>query len=190
LKPKVDGVDMNGVEASEYLRELGVILPMAGTSSPRKMLNWILQDNDYEWSIIYKSSKENLNTTNFDRLQDNISILPKEEEDNLSFPEGKEIFILHKTKERNQTVVELAKKLALEKDKNLCCQACDFSFAKVYGEIGQGFIEAHHTKPLSELSSETETKVQDLVLVCSNCHRMLHRRRPWLNINDIQNLIS
>lgn len=28
------------------------------------------------------------------------------------------------------------------------CMACGFDFEKVYGEIGKGFIEVHHIKPL------------------------------------------
>jgi len=49
--------------------------------------------------------------------------------------------------------------------------------------LGRGFIQAHHTIPVSELRKESKTKVRDIALVCSNCHRMLHRRRPWLRID-------
>jgi predicted HNH restriction endonuclease len=37
---------------------------------------------------------------------------------------------------------------------------------------------------------ETElTLVEDIALVCSNCHRMLHRKRHWLSINQLRQLI-
>lgn len=58
------------------------------------------------------------------------------------------------------------------------CMICGFDFEEVYGELGKGFIEVHHIKPISEL--EGEVKVDpgtDLICVCSNCHRMLHRYR-------------
>jgi predicted HNH restriction endonuclease len=115
----------------------------------------------------------------------------KEEDDELAFPEGKEIYELHKSKERSNAVVDLAKKKAKERDPSLCCSVCDFSFSKEYGvELGENFIEAHHTKPLSEIIGEVETKVEDLALVCSNCHRMLHRRRPWLSISGLKSILN
>jgi predicted HNH restriction endonuclease len=114
------------------------------------------------------------------------NVFVAEEDDEISFPEGKEIYKLHKSKERNRELIRLAKEQHLQKDKKLCCQVCGFSFLDTYGEIGQGFIEAHHIFPISLLKEETETKIEDLALVCSNCHRMLHRRRPWLTIKDLK----
>ncbi len=52
------------------------------------------------------------------------------------------------------------------------------SISKQSMAIGSDFIEGHHTVPISELKGEVKTKVKDVALVCSNCHRMLHRRRP------------
>lgn len=58
-----------------------------------------------------------------------------------------------------------------------CC-ICGFDFEMVYGERGKGFIEVHHTKPLSEVEDEVVIDpATDLVPVCSNCHRMIHRRK-------------
>jgi hypothetical protein len=113
----------------------------------------------------------------------------KEEKDELSFPEGKEKFELHKLKERNRTLIKIAKQIQISKDPKLCCEICSFSFLEKYGQLGEGFIEAHHTFPISELTEETSTKIEDLIFVCSNCHRMLHRKRPWLTRADLKNLI-
>ena len=56
------------------------------------------------------------------------------------------------------------------------CAVCGFDFEKVYGERGKGFIEVHHTEPLGSLSEEKIINPQtDLVPVCSNCHRIIHR---------------
>jgi len=123
-------------------------------------------------------------------LENLQEIFVQEEEDELSFPEGKEIYRLHRTKERSKTVVELAKRRLLNLDKNLRCEICSFSFYERYGEIGQGFIEAHHIKPLSELTQETETQINDIALVCSNCHRILHRKRPWLTPLELREILG
>jgi 5-methylcytosine-specific restriction endonuclease McrA len=55
------------------------------------------------------------------------------------------------------------------------CQACGFRFEMVFGKLGAGFAEAHHLVPLARLRETVLTQLEDLVTVCSNCHRMLHR---------------
>jgi len=57
------------------------------------------------------------------------------------------------------------------------CQICGMTFEKVYGAIGQEFAEAHHRIPLSRLKGKVHTTINDLVTVCSNCHRMLHKMK-------------
>jgi len=56
---------------------------------------------------------------------------------------------------------------------------------KVYGELGRGFIEAHHTIAVSELYRGAKTKAKDIALLCPNCHRMVHRRRPWFDDGSV-----
>jgi 5-methylcytosine-specific restriction endonuclease McrA len=55
------------------------------------------------------------------------------------------------------------------------CQICGFAFGDMYGAIGKDFAEAHHLVPLGELNGKVVTNLKDLVTVCANCHRMLHR---------------
>jgi predicted RNA-binding protein with PUA-like domain len=58
------------------------------------------------------------------------------------------------------------------------CQVCGFDFEKAYGELGKGFIEVHHKKPLSQSGGEVKIDPkEDLVCLCSNCHRMIHRAK-------------
>ena len=72
-----------------------------------------------------------------------------------------------------------------------CC-ICGFDFELVYGERGRGFIEIHHTKPLSENEGEIVIDPKtDLVPVCSNCHRMIHRRKDdVLTVSEMIELAS
>jgi len=107
------------------------------------------------------------------------------------FPEGKVKERLHKQRERNTALIKLVKREVFAKSGKLECECCGFDFEKKYGDIGREFIEAHHTLPVSELHEDgEETKIEHIALVCSNCHRMLHRRRPWLNINELKKLIK
>lgn len=107
------------------------------------------------------------------------------------FPEGKIKEKLHKSRERNTRLVKQVKAEALAKYGNLECQCCGFDFLKTYGQIGSEFIEAHHTLPISELHvNGGTTKKEDIALVCSNCHKMLHRRRPWLTMSELRKLTN
>ena len=60
----------------------------------------------------------------------------------------------------------------------------------MYGLIGEDFIECHHTLPVSELTPDSKTRIEDIALLCANCHRMVHRRRPWLRIEDLRKLLQ
>jgi len=96
-------------------------------------------------------------------------------DDNEDAPEGRLLLRLHKTRERNQSLVREKKRRALNRFGCLMCEVCGFDFKRRYGSIGEGFMEAHHVVPLSQLRPRQRTRLSDIALVCSNCHRMLHR---------------
>lgn len=67
------------------------------------------------------------------------------------------------------------------------CYICGFDFEKVYGEIGKGFIEVHHVKPVSEIGQEYQVDpINDLRPLCSNCHSMIHRTTPVGNVEEMR----
>lgn len=71
------------------------------------------------------------------------------------------------------------------------CSVCGFSFFEEYGELGKGFVEVHHIVPLSMTRTARITdSVNDLVVVCSNCHSMLHRNNPVLLPSELSNIIN
>lgn len=98
--------------------------------------------------------------------------------DDDSYPEGAKKLKAHMETERNRKVVQLAKARRFEKTGKLECEACNFDFAKNYGESGAGFIEAHHRVPIASIAAPTHVRIEDFELVCSNCHSMLHRMQP------------
>lgn len=106
------------------------------------------------------------------------------------FPEGKIVERTHKYRERNSRVISLAKEKFKKENGRLFCQVCGFDFEKIYGNIGKDFIEGHHTIAVSEMSTEHKTKVEDIAMLCSNCHKMIHKKRPWLTMGDINKLVK
>jgi 5-methylcytosine-specific restriction enzyme A len=99
--------------------------------------------------------------------------------------EGRVITALHRRYERNSALVQAKKKKALATLGRLACETCGFDFRERYGDHGEGFIECHHTKPVHALKPGDKTKAGDLRLLCSNCHRMVHAKRPWLTMEEL-----
>jgi len=92
--------------------------------------------------------------------------------------EGSKQLRSHYRRERSSKLISLKKEQYHRINGFLACEVCGFSFEKTYPEsLGKGFIEAHHKVPLSEIDGVVRTTLDDLLLVCSNCHRMIHRSK-------------
>jgi predicted HNH restriction endonuclease len=95
----------------------------------------------------------------------------------LDFPsagEGGRRLIAHHAIERDHDLIERKKRAVQRKTGRLSCEVCNFDF-RIYENLGEGFCEVHHLRPLSEATSVAHTRLKDLVVVCANCHRMIHR---------------
>ncbi len=110
-------------------------------------------------------------------------------DDEEEFPEGRILTQLHMIRERNPSAVRRKKRQVLDRTSHLRCEACEFDFLDVYGELGRAFAECHHQVPISELHPDQSTRLTDLAIVCANCHRMLHRSRPLLAVEALRKLI-
>jgi HNH endonuclease len=108
----------------------------------------------------------------------------------VDFEEGALFTVVHVARERNQKLVTVAKATFIKKHGHLFCEGCGFDFEACYGERGSGFIEAHHTVPISQLTGATLTQVKDLRMLCSNCHRMVHVAAPWLTIAELTDTLA
>ena len=71
-------------------------------------------------------------------------------------------------------------------DSGYTCYVCGFNFEDYYGERGKGFIEIHHTKPLSSYDGEHQVQLEDLVALCSNCHSMIHYGGELLDVDELR----
>ncbi|RYZ22520.1 MAG: hypothetical protein EOO16_08845 [Chitinophagaceae bacterium] len=105
----------------------------------------------------------------------------------LGVTEGRLRLIKHLARERNMEIVKRKKEEALAAG-NLICEVCAFSFYDIYGAH---YIECHHLTPISE-GGVRETKLSDLALVCSNCHRMLHKRigGQFLSLSQLREVME
>jgi hypothetical protein len=105
-------------------------------------------------------------------------------------PEGRTFTAMHIYRERSRKLVEAKKHQVRKKTGQLVCEVCDFDFEQTYGERGAGFIECHHIRPVKSLGDGSRTSVDDLSLVCSNCHRMIHNKQPWATVSELQEIVE
>lgn len=91
---------------------------------------------------------------------------------------------------RNPNLVKAAKQKY-----GFICQACGFDYSLRYGKLGEGYIECHHEnvlseRPKSEWTEEVITNIQEVKILCANCHRMIHRKRPALKFDELVKILS
>ncbi len=80
----------------------------------------------------------------------------------------------------------------VKKAKGYTCEACGFNFMKIYGNLGKDFIEAHHKTPISSLEEGKIYRVdleKDFAVLCSNCHRMIHRLDDSSNVAELKRIL-
>lgn len=103
--------------------------------------------------------------------------------------EGKEKIRIHRHKERDKKLVKLAKKKFKLTYGKLFCECCGVDFEQMYSTLGVDFIEAHHRIPLAQVANEVKTSITDLAMLCSNCHRMVHRTQSC-SVQEVRGLIA
>ncbi len=67
------------------------------------------------------------------------------------------------------------------------CSVCEFDFEKRYGALGTGYIQVHHLTLISANKGIHQVDpITDLRPICANCHAMLHRTNPPLEIDVLR----
>ncbi len=90
--------------------------------------------------------------------------------------EGNPYVVTHILRERASGLVMAKKCQVIKEHGNLLCERCGMDPAAVYGEsVGDACIEVHHKLPLSAGNNIRKTRLKDLMCVCANCHRIIHR---------------
>lgn len=98
-------------------------------------------------------------------------------------------------KQRSQKLRETARAYYAGKMGGLRCTVCGFCFADHYPELGDGYIELHHEKPLYQYEEEDFEQflpkaIENLKPLCANCHRMIHRRKEPLTVAELTALLK
>ena len=115
-------------------------------------------------------------------------ISPVDEEQNSGY-EGRLLIRQHVTRERDRALRHRKINAVLASGGDLNCEVCGFHFGETYGDRGNGYIECHHIVPL-HVAGPRSTLLEDLALLCANCHRIAHVRPPWPTVAELRAMIK
>jgi len=99
-----------------------------------------------------------------------------------SAQENRKTLVTHLRRERSRKLVTAKKAAVLKSTGALACEACNFRFDDAYGDLGGNYCEVHHRKQLAGRNGANHASMADLAILCSNCHRMIHRTTPMLSV--------
>ena len=169
-------------------------LAMEGLFVSNERNNWSITDAGKEYLL--SLFQEILNCNSFSKIKEkailsateclltNATVITMNADE---FYEGSPLLVKHFIRERNRNLVDIAKRrFQTTHQGKLYCEICGFDFNATYGELGEGFIEAHHIKPISTMRDGDKTKVEDIVMLCSNCHSMIHRKTPCVTVEYLK----
>ena len=121
-----------------------------------------------------------------------VAILPvvdvggKFDRDVVGFPEGAQTRVHVNRYERDRR--NRASAIAIH---GTACKACGLNMSERYGPIAQDLVEVHHITPASQLGpGYVIDPVCDLVPLCPNCHAVVHRNDPPLDVDQVSSLLN
>ena len=96
--------------------------------------------------------------------------------DDREWAEGNPKLVTHLQRERSSGLASKKKAAFIDKHGQLHCEHCGLVPVKVYGaDVGDACIEVHHKLPLVDMLPGHNTQLEDLMCLCANCHRVIHR---------------
>jgi len=102
--------------------------------------------------------------------------------------EGRLLLRRHLVAERNRGLIDKKRAAVQREHGRLACEVCAFDFLAAYGDRGREFCEVHHRVPFSVQAGKRSTKLADLAILCSNCHRMMHRN-PSPTVAELREVV-
>lgn len=100
--------------------------------------------------------------------------------------ELRSLHVVHRRRERRLREEKIAATLRLSQGRLRCeVPGCGFDFLDVYGETGRGYAQVHHLDPLGARDTPQSTSLASLVVVCANCHAMIHRHGACRSLDGL-----
>jgi hypothetical protein len=72
----------------------------------------------------------------------------------------------------------------------LKCYCCEFDFEQYYGTVAKGMAIVHHLQLFADTNGKQRAvTVEDVRVVCANCHYVIHVQNPPIDIDDLKQSI-
>jgi hypothetical protein len=99
--------------------------------------------------------------------------------------EGTKTEVLRLTTKRSRRLRDQAFRAA-----NNICAVCDRDFSTILDGRGIRVLQVHHRKQLASCDAPVITKLSDLVVVCANCHLLIHLDpKQTLSVQTLRNML-
>jgi 5-methylcytosine-specific restriction enzyme A len=95
----------------------------------------------------------------------------------------------HKNRETDPLVIKVKKEMTLINSKSLKCEVCGFDSFAFYGELGNAIMEIHYQKESKKEPGLESSAMEDFIIVCCNCHRVLDKNFGLLDADDLKKII-
>ena len=99
------------------------------------------------------------------------------------------LFLCHKNRETDPHIMKAKMHIAMTESDMLRCQVCGFDFVSFYGEVGSDLMEIHDKKKITLESASELRNMEDFIIVCCNCHKVLDKNYGLLDAEDIRHII-
>ena len=97
----------------------------------------------------------------------------------LAAAEGSPKLVAHLRRERKPALAAAKRRAMIDLLGHLQCERCAIVPSEALGPHGDAVIEVHHAATqIAGMKSGHVTRLADLVCLCANCHRIVHREQP------------
>jgi hypothetical protein len=106
-------------------------------------------------------------------------VLSFSESQDINAIEGGRKLVVHLRVERDPSIAKEAVRRHV-RDGGPVCKLCTLDFSRRY-QMGAGehCLEAHHKLPLSLRLTASRTNLEDFLVICPSCHRVVHKVRAF-----------
>ena len=103
----------------------------------------------------------------------------------LAAMEGRHYLAETKFRRRNRALIEEMKRRSDGK-----CSVCEFAFKATYQGIERDCLVAHHVEPIGKRKKASKTTLDQIDVLCPNCHAAVHSQDPPLSADELRGRLA
>lgn len=107
-------------------------------------------------------------------------------ESDLNAIEGDPRMYCHLRRERDPAISDAKRQAVMATNGKLSCESCGFWTQDTFPGLEGELCEIHHRLPLAFATEPVKTSLNDLAVLCPNCHRAIHRTTPLMSVEEFR----